>query len=1783
MRLTRLTAIVTAAALVAPLLPAAEYEPSGEVHTTIDTFWVDIVPYEQPCEDLPVFDYAPPPGEEFSDLRNWPVWAIIHEENLFKEKELGKAVDRAQRSMILNTVNLLRYAARSDHEKASWANSQKWRWTFEYYKALYTQFEYGWTSREDVKSEYFDPFIRLFPTFTEAQQQEALDAFEERMTCLQVARRGAFATIQEQRKKYAEHLKEFRREQLSPFGTREVPDEDTGEPVVAPSERTLEEAGRAAQAVVALTNAERAYLWLVADSTLNAEIYSRLLEKREEYLRNTTLHELQLDTYRSNPDLGPHDQPPVDTRKIDAQEEILKLRARRAVLYLYLEDQKLEAGFRRSASWLQSNLDVVRRFRDNGRLVWEGRLRNPDWSIEDGTTLADLSQDALGAFAVLFKLGGDVLNTMIMQPLVDGFKDTFIKPMLNPWGLGIQNSVEKAYDDYWKARGRLDERIRFLRKLERELNLGQAVAFIEWARTPQEATPEATGLGGVDAKTLTSLLEDGFFIEATGGGLPHIFAALTENPGDLTALYVTGAYYHQRGNAKAGASRLAVNRAVRDAATGDGELGRELVERIINPMGRLEVDADAGFLANWAYLAWELPTTFAVDVVWNAPTLFKLLVAYNTNGNPINQDEYLQGLQKRQGDISGLKTMLAASSFDYDRMAEFQLSGYLTHMGLLETSHEYCSAYRKIRAGFWEREKQWIWVRHEDEQSRRQGVDQPPRLSATGTWAEGDPKAQEDMEMARLAFKEGVLRARYLAYTGAYAAAASQLRQLEPVAAAYYTAFSKKAELAALHDSFAAQIEAMEGHAVREEAVAVYDGLYKTALTETAVSLVSTRLVNSQMGRVEGSGRAAFNPQPSSGGWSPIKTRLWQSLNPWAGKFSQAGVRNVVQNAAIQGFRESMSQTLAESLASYDMMVSQQAIDHALEFLFSVAEESIGTYAERLAEAEIDREVDTELYRARHEATRQLDQQLETIETSLRTATDEATRQRLQEKAVELRALRTLITGDARDPEIVEAALSQLSKLNGEALRDHFHDEVGRKVLTPDGSLDLSKIPEDVKTVLRLGMRDRLHSQAVTTHDIQRLLDPEKSLKLSDHLFKNEQFDIQTLRHALVRAAANDPQRSVELLAVAMALDQRRERITESLVDQLTQDQRFDGKLTVLRENNRVAVIGADPTRRGGLDAPGIFVDREYDIVVRKDADVDPQEVRKALDDLLAREGYAPPDREGARNGLGARFHFQSEAEIIERGRKSGQRSRLAKEYLGDQDPDPTDEIREAGDPPMTPQRISELSDQELVEMSMDPDLASKMESDRGFKLEHAQRMHLMAQLLDAIVVVRNGNPASLKYTNDPNYIPKDQTCKAKTAKVGPHVGLVVDPTHRRQKEYWDQAIEKARAEGRTADAEGLERSRRLAVETWYKYRDEMINVHKYTVTDEGLVTKAGKLGIHGDYDLHEVFVKRGGRWVRVSLGDGSETDNANRAGFRTQANSYLTAESERYSAAKCDMFLHGGQGDWWKPGPKSADPPVTIFVPKSVTDEFDIKSGHLAADADALRDFYENKLGTGWAYADGHGDLEPAQGIYRDRLFQSVGGDRWQRNRDLFGVEIPAADGIPRPISGWIPIPEWQAYGLAVDLLPKLDYLADPAFEAAAIEALANDRERSERLAGALLRVDGFFELVEAWLISQPEGNRIYNTARPEWLQEQLLAAPAAPAATAATTDAQLDELADAARKLDVRIRRPRAAATGHRRSARWQSSAPPKEPLRCSPATATRCSGSWSASPRSALASTR
>ena len=130
----------------------------------------------------------------------------------------------------------------------------------------------------------------------------------------------------------------------------------------------------------------------------------------------------------------------------------------------------------------------------------------------------------------------------------------------------------------------------------------------------------------------------------------------------------------------------------------------------------------------------------------------------------------------------------------------------------------------------------------------------------------------------------------------------------------------------------------------------------------------------------------------------------------------------------------------------------------------------------------------------------------------------------------------------------------------------------------------------------------------------------------------------------------------------------------------------------------------------------------------------------------------------------------------------------------------------------------------------------------------------------------------------------KPMSSKAKTAKVGPDRGLVVNPSHPAQSKYWDDAIEAARKSGNTEELAWLEKNRQKAVETWDHYAMDMLHNNYQVNPKTGVVeyvevlpdgsTKTWK-GIHGDYDLHGAYRKApDGTMENVSFGSGQKFDS---------------------------------------------------------------------------------------------------------------------------------------------------------------------------------------------------------------------------------------------------------------------------------------------------------------------
>ncbi len=249
-----------------------------------------------------------------------------------------------------------------------------------------------------------------------------------------------------------------------------------------------------------------------------------------------------------------------------------------------------------------------------------------------------------------------------------------------------------------------------------------------------------------------------------------------------------------------------------------------------------------------------------------------------------------------------------------------------------------------------------------------------------------------------------------------------------------------------------------------------------------------------------------------------------------------------------------------------------------------------------------------------------------------------------------------------------------------------------------------------------------------------------------------------------------------------------------------------------------------------------------------------------------------------------------------------------------------------------------------------------RLEQVNGFRRDHSQRMHEFAQETDTYLIVRNGNPDSIKHMRNPDYMPKPMDSKAKTAIVGPHKGLVVDPTHSVQAGYFETAIEKAKKAGDLDEAARIQARWDVSKKTWKKYKDDMASKGYKPNADTGVIEfhdpSTGKVwkGLHGDYDLHGLYKRNpDGGASRVGTGAGKTLDDGTE--IRRQLNEKLDGRK--------DYVQHGAQDDWQPAGGfKPPDPPATVFFP-------DGRPPVTLNNAEDMRKFYQDEMGIKWEYPD--------------------------------------------------------------------------------------------------------------------------------------------------------------------------------------------------------------------------
>jgi len=1587
--------------------------------------------YEQPVSDLPVPTAQPAP--EMREVIGFAEYLVARDHYLAEVRSArakAKDVDSAYSGMVLQTIEDLAEAI--DDDEAPILGPTGSYAVLRYQFALYHLHQADEKRRAAGREMYrrFAPAFRLLPR---AAQDDTLRALQKRTEDLADARRHNVALVEHHRRRFADRLERAERD------------------AARGRDATIADA---ASALLGDPHLNRAYLWLVPETALHLDVTSELVREAETVIANAELHPLLRQAFRDHPRLGPADAiPPVgDSRRLRLR--MLQLRARRCRLHLHRREAQAEAMFKRAASILRTSAKALADAKDRSATVLTGMKRNPDerhWS-NPGRIGEQVGLTLLAEAAVVHQLLGDLFGAVVFQPAVDITKNA-IQPFIRPMGVEAKDSVRKAYDAYSKQKRAIEMQVRVLDALVGESDWEAAQDTLRLLRGER-----TTGPGSILQRARNStvqMLQDAELIESTDGGLLGAFVPVCEDPRDARMLHVAVGTSLLTANQLAAAARVGAARGI--AGVEDPyATGPQLVALVLNgPEDPMAGFPDRGFYSTWAYLMVETPRLLAVDWVYGLPTRVKNGLEQLT-GRAGGQDEQLALMQHNASSFGLLRGLLARHGNDFAATATAEPATWVHHEHLLANCYEYVESHRRILADAAERDRLWISAAHEVESTRGDPV---PALTDRGRIALSDVQIRDEMDQARLAVRAALLRLRQLALTGEFAAAAVQLRVLEPLAEHWLGMRSQ----GPVDLDYAPHVQSLEVEAVRGDVVQVFDGLYKSTLNEMAISFAAGRLSQAVMAHKSAKGGIRFQPPKGVDKWGVVRSKLWNTLNPWAGTFSLGGVYALTKNAAVQASRETLAAALAKPLG-----VREEDLDKILDTVFSIIDDARDQYRERYEDALLDDQADPEVHTARRAAVDALEAELQRA----RNEGDEDAEHIARAALLQLTGQRTSV--DDAQQAILDAAEDHAVRLANAVAETAAEEQVLGRLQGREPSAETAG--ESIRKANAIAMNRVLRGEDVRSVHFAQMLHEGDAFRLHDRLFGAE-LDIQTLRRALTRAATNDPGNRELILAQSMALDLLRVRRTDALVGEFLEGSPWREFVTVHRAANGAAVIGDSPEGPGNADAPGIHQDLDIDFVVREGAPGGAQHFMKELHAFLETKGYRRPEDEGQRTTFGARFFAEDESPRARLQRKSGQTIRLATEFEGERLSNP-----------------DELSDAQRQRLELSGDELTSLETKQGFHRDHSQRMNLFAKLFNAILVVRDSNPDTVKYMDDPDYMAKPMECKAKTAKVGDDLGLVVNPRHPVQAAHWDAAIAKAKAEGSQDRVDYLEHHRGRAERAWDEYGGKMKKAG-YEVDGRGVIFKEPFKGVHGDYDLHGVFTVEGAGAVShaVSYGDGSRESNRATRELRAQLNAFIRGVTDPVMRLK-EMVLHGGQDNWDHPG-KTSDPPVTIFLPDSVAERIGRTSPVRLATAAEMRDFYEIDLAVAWEYSDGRGDfwtklsdvksawaelpVPPAGG---SRKIRSVGAQRWRSNQRT---------SAPKD---WIPIARWQTYGMLLDLLPHLEYLTDASLRADSIGELPNARERMDALRRALSRSDAFLILCDAWLLSQPLGSARYHERRRAW-----------------------------------------------------------------------------------------
>ena len=1376
------------------------------------------------------------------------------------------------------------------------------------------------------------------------------------------------------------------------------------------------------------------YEWLIGETSTHALIYGQLIAAQEAAAFGEQFHPAVFKAVRDKPGFRPSDALPgsATTERL----ALVKLRARRAKLTEVNRGLSVEAAYRAKVSILLGTWKIMKDVAGKTQRIYQDGVVS-----QEKLKALDIYAQPGALLAVAYKFFGDSFSLLMSTPL----KDFFLQASKDLLGTEWTTTDQDHFADYEKQMKPVVFRMQLFDRIAEQFDEGTCRAWI--AYFVGDASGKATGGSppNVSQGVLRSLLGDADFIGATQGGLPAIFAPLVDDPRELKALLVRAAQYQINADFQAGTRRLAASRG-QSVKPEDFASVKKALDKALGPVHPGSGWREPYVQRHWIYQA--IPILGGMKALTEIPKITKFYVEL-VRGRIQEETAYIEGLGSHIDTITKLIGGLEKCGWDYQKLHQTAPELFNAHVFLLARSSAYVSAWSRIKQAESERIKLW--------RAANTTVAETRDLTLKGQRLLANDHLVQGIDQATLAVHEAFLRLAYLGQTRDYAGAALQTKELPLLEARRQRALGEKPKKI----DFRAIEQAFQREALREDLIAAYEELYHATLKEVVLKVGARMLRNTLFGVDgaigSGAAQAAFSDNTGE--------QIWQAFNPWAGKLKGREIRGMIEGAlwdsaasitahygaqAAPRFQkaeiENVVNTMIALTAEVRAEATQKILDGTREFfipkreveerhkrmaqvggeLARFREENIDPLKKKLNELpEDDHEGRMELYQQIRDLQQQLDM-LSLRGQALAAAADlENSEEAYQRAEEEANQIAAAIAAATADAE----ATSQSRGVTSEA------DARVTSIANRQAAADFLK-------KLAYGLAD--------ADDLARLTRADDPLHLDQNLFRLG-LHISFLRRAIQRAYVAAPDSAPVLQTVIRDLDTLRRQRLQTLVTEFVNTRAEGANIERVDHNG----AGNDDPEYGGIgDDLSLFVQ------VRQGED--PKQITGALQQFLEEKGYA----------LGTPTSLVTSVSVQAPESPTGSTTPIkrAQTPLWDASQPLKTQLPEGG-------QIRKLSD----------DALQKIQENQGFRKDHAAGMHEYAQRTKSFLIMRDGNPQSVKHFSDPDAVAKDMSCKAKTQKVGPDAGFVVNPYHEKQAAEWQKALDAAQASGDTQEYTRLYDAREKARKAWNDNNQKMKDKDGYIVDADGLVRKPVTVErngvwvkeyrkIHGDYDINGIFYVGGDKTRRVSFGDGTEMSNLLSKGFRENLNWRISKNGKEF-------ILHGGQDDWLHEG-KTPDPPVTVFFP-------DGRPPLRLENAADMKKFYENAMRVQWEYVTNlalgaldsqvrmAGTIQVGSQAFRSRAVRT-----WFANHNSYrGGKLL---GKSEPV--WKNIPREHAAALILDMAHQLGFLTDPRYAKETIQKLPNDETRKERLGTALKRGDRLLRLVDAWIIGDTVGHTSYT-----------------------------------------------------------------------------------------------